>query len=103
MNRAKLIFVFGLFLIQSPAKADMSDNMCGSYMAVVRQALQLRAQGVPIDIARGPAKGALSLNRELWRFINSAINSAYREPDSIRRMLEDGSLVKACASSVRGY
>jgi hypothetical protein len=99
----KLILIAFALIVHSPAKADMSENMCQSYMAVVNQALNLRQQGVPIDIVRRPADSALKTSRELWLFLNKAINSAYKEPDRISVMLADGSLVQMCASEVRGY
>jgi hypothetical protein len=102
MVKRSVVFAL-VFLTYAPAKADMSENMCQSYMAVVNQALGLRQQGVPIDIARRQADGALSLSRELWLFLNKAINSAYKEPDRISAMLADGTLVQMCASEVRGY
>ena len=65
--------------------------------------LRLRDEGVPIDIARLPADCALSLSRELWLFLNQAINSAYNETDRVKSMLAVCSLVKMWVSEVRGY
>ena len=77
--------------------------MCQAYMPVVEQALQLRSQGIPIDIARQTADSAFYTSQELWLFMNKAINTAYKKPDLVKIMLADGTLIKMCASAVRGY
>jgi len=49
---------------------------------------------VPIATARSMADSALNLNPQLWRFTIKAINTAYSEPERIKIMLRDGSLVQ---------
>jgi len=92
-----------LFVAVKTAKADISESMCQSYMAVVEQAANLRESSVPIATARSMADSALSLNPQLWRFLIKAINTTYSEPESIKIMLRDGSLVQMCAKDVRGF
>jgi hypothetical protein len=92
-----------LFAVIETAKADISESMCQSYMAVVEQAVNLRESSVPIATARSMADSALSLNPQLWRFLIKAINTTYSEPERIKNMLRDGSLVQMCAKEVRGF
>ena len=91
-------------LFPSSANAqDISTNMCSSYLQVVERAVDLRQQSVPIDIARKMADSALSLNPQLYRFIISAINTAYKNPQFITQALNDGTLLSMCAKEVRGF
>ena len=94
-----LLFAFTI----SPVKADISESMCQSYMAVISQAVNLRESSVPIATARSMADSALSLNPQLWRFLLKAVNTTYSEPERIKTMLRDGSLVEMCAKEVRGF
>ncbi len=105
MNIKSKLIVSGLLLTicASTAKADISESMCESYMAVVSQAVHLRESSVPIATARSMADSALNLNPQLWRFTIKAINTAYSEPERIKTMLRDGSLVQLCAKEVRGF
>ena len=99
----KISYILFLIMLSSPARADMSESLCQAYMPVVDQALMLREQGVPIDMARESAESALETSGELWRFLIKAINTAYKDPNRIRKMLRDGSLIKICVGEVRGY
>lgn len=99
-----MLSLTGVVMQPSNANAqDISTNMCSSYLQVVERAVDLRQQSVPIDIARKMADSALSLNPQLYRFIISAINTAYKNPQFITQALNDGTLLSMCAKEVRGF
>ena len=104
----KLLFLVSLIgaltqMSSATSQSDISTNMCSSYLQVVERAVDLRQQSVPIDIARKMADSALSLNPQLYRFIISAINTAYKNPQFITQALNDGTLLSMCAKEVRGF
>ena len=84
MNIKSKLIVSGLLLTicASTAKADISESMCESYMAVVSHAVTLRENSVPVATARSMAD---------------------REPERIKTMLRGGRLVQLCAKEARGF
>ena len=100
-----VLLVSVTLLVPSTANAqeDISTSMCSSYLQVVEQAINLRQQSVPINIAREMADSAFSLNPQLYRFITSAINTAYKNPQAVTQALNDGTLLSMCAKEVRGF
>ena len=99
---ATTIFFLSCFASSLHAQTDISTSMCRSYMAVVNRAVDLGKQGVPINTAQSMAESALNTNPQLWRFLISAINMAYKDPQYISGALNDGSLIEMCAKQVRG-
>lgn len=85
------------------AQSDISTSMCSSYLRVVERAVDLRQQGVPINIAQKMADSALNVNPQLYRFIIGAINTTYQNPQLITDALNDGRLLNMCAKEVRGF
>ena len=96
------IFMLFFFPLSLVAQTDISTSMCRSYMAVVHRAVDLGKQGIPINTAQSMAESALNTNPQLWRFLISAINMAYKDPQFILGALNDGSLIEMCAKQVRG-
>jgi len=85
------------------ARSDMATSICSSYLRIVERSVDLRQQGVPINIAHKMADSALNLNPQLYRFIIGAINTAYQNPQFILDTLSDGRLLNMCAKEVRGF
>ena len=85
------------------AIADISDDICASYMAIVSQGLQMRQQGIPIDSALSMTDSAYNVNPSLYSVLQSSIAFVYSNPQDAARALDDGTLVKACAKAVRGF
>ena len=42
-------------------------------------------------------------NRELWFWLNDAIELSFQDPNLVRTALSDGRLMENCVQSVRGY
>ena len=100
------IFFSAAFVMQPVycnAQSDISTSMCSSYLRVVERAIDLRQQGVPINISHKMADSALNLNPQLYRFIIGAINTTYQNPKLITDALNDGRLLNMCAREVRGF
>lgn len=82
---------------------DAATQMCETYQGVVRQAITMRLQGVPMSHAESMAEAALRVDRRLWSALIASIRSAYSSPDAMRDALQSGRWLAACSSQVRGY
>lgn len=99
-----VLLVNVILLVSSIANAqDMSTGMCRGYLGVVEQSIKMRLQSVPINIAHQMAGSALSQNPQLYRFIMSAIDAAYKNPQAVTQALNDGTLLSMCVKEVRGF
>ena len=49
------------------------------------------------------ADSAFDTNRELWFWLNDAIELSFQDPNLVRTALSDGRLMENCVQSVRGY
>lgn len=112
------VFLIGLSLLGAgsakaePATADAaaagdrpSDDFasvvrCHGLMNVVRVALQARQNGLPIEAAYGGAEPYRSTPHS-YRFLISAINRAYGDPQSVEAALDDGQLRRLCFAQIR--
>ena len=91
--------------VASPAQSQsgLADGMCMAYMPVVEQAIYLRQQEIPIDIALETADSAFDLNQTLWLWLDSAIKLAYQDPVNVQSAISDGRLLQNCIETVRGF
>ena len=97
------ILALSAYVITGSAYAQsMAESMCQSHMPIVRQAIDLRKNGVPRDTAKNMADSSFDLNKDLWRFLRSAIDFAYKNPQGAEAALNDGRLLKACAKKLMG-
>jgi len=87
----------------SKAQSGLADAYCQAYMPVVYQAIDLRRDGVPIDIALSVADSAFDTNPSLWHWLRGAVQGAYADPNATLNSLRNGSAMKSCVSTVRGY
>ena len=88
---------------RADAQSSLANSMCQAYMPVVEQALYFRDQGIPIGVAKDMADSAFDTNRELWFWLNDAIELSFQDPNLVRTALADGRLMENCVQSVRGY
>jgi hypothetical protein len=88
---------------QANAQSGLADSMCMAYMPVVEQAVSLRQQEIPIDIALDTADSAFDVNENLWLWLDDAITLAYQDPDLVKSAIADGRLLENCIQSVRGF
>jgi len=77
--------------------------MCMAYMPVVEQAVSLRQQEIPIDIALDTADSAYDVNESLWLWLGDAIRLTYQDPMLIQGAISDGRLLQNCIETVRGF
>ena len=98
-----IIFTFILSFSAQKAVADISENICQTFLPVIEQSLYLRQQGAPLETARTLAKSARNINMDLYGFVDAAIRVAYANPAGLKRMISSGELLEACVESVRGY
>ncbi|WP_340303422.1 hypothetical protein [Roseobacter sp. HKCCD7870] len=85
------------------AQSGLADAFCQAYMPVVEQSLYMRDQGIPIGVSKDMADSAFDTNRELWLWLNQAIELAYQDPGLVRAAISDGRMTQSCVASVRGY
>lgn len=87
------------------AQTTISEAYCQSYLPVVRQAIYLRKQGIPIDSARDSARSAFESNRSLGIWLVKIIDMTYSDPDYMLNLLDNGNgvVLESCTSAVRGY
>ena len=85
------------------SQSGLADAYCQAYMPVVHQAVDFRRQGIPIDVSLGVADSAFDTNQSLWRWLRSAVRSAYADPNGTINSLRDGSAMRSCVSAVRGF
>lgn len=85
------------------AQNGLADSMCMAYMPVVEQAVYLRQQEIPIDIALDTADSAFDVNESLWLWLDDAITLAYQDPDLVQAAIADGRLLENCIQNVRGF
>ncbi len=85
------------------AQSGLADSFCRTYMPVVEQSLYMRDQGVPIGISKDMPDSAFDTNRELWLWLNQAIDLAYQDPNIVRAAVGDGRMMRSCVDAVRGY
>ncbi len=85
------------------AQRTMADALCESHQTLARQFIQYRQQGLPIAMARDTVDGVIRTDANLWRFMVKSVNTAYKDPDLLRSMLQDGSWLQRCVEEVRGY
>ena len=85
------------------AQQGLADAFCQAFMPVVEQSLFMRDSGVPVGVSKDMADSAFDTNRELWLWLNQAIDLAYQDPDLVRAAIGDGRMMQSCVSAVRGY
>lgn len=85
------------------AQSGLASAYCQAHMPIVMQAIQMRRDGIPIDISRDMADSAFDVNVDLWNWLNYAIQEAYRDPDSVQAAINDGYALDHCIENVRGY
>jgi len=73
---------------------------CQGIMNVVRVVLQEQRNGVPIEAAYGGAQPYQSAAPS-YRFLISAIDHAYADPQAIEAALDDGRLRRMCFAQIR--
>jgi hypothetical protein len=95
--------LFCLLTSHAVAQSGLADSMCLAYMPVVEQAVSLRQQEIPIDIALDTADSAFDVNESLWLWLDDAITLAYQDPDLVQAAIADGRLLENCIQSVRGF
>lgn len=83
--------------------ADLSTQLCETYMVVVSQAVELRRNGIPLNIAEGAADSAYDLDINLYGFLVAAIRVAYERPDYAEMQIRNGQWLQVCTKGVRGY
>ena len=100
---ATLGMIFGIGISQANAQSGLADSMCMAYMPVVEQAVSLRQQEIPIDIALDTADSAYDVNESLWLWLGDAIRLTYQDPMLIQGAISDGRLLQNCIETVRGF
>jgi hypothetical protein len=83
-----------------PSADFASVVACHGLMKLVRVALEARQNGLPIEAAYGSAEPYRSTPPS-YRFLISAINRAYGDPQSVQAALEDGRLRRMCFAQIR--
>lgn len=81
-------------------QGGIAENMCGAYLPVVQQAIDLGQQGVPLSMAEDMADSALSLDRRLWLFVVESIQVAYSNPQAMSQALRDGRWMTLCVQAI---
>ncbi len=98
-----LICAFSLFLV-SPAKADMSEVLCESYInAISSTAYMLRSGGYPIGEATNQIHDLGIEDSNMRIFLKKLVNSIYRDPEATMKMVENKDALKICIKDARGY
>ena len=100
---ATLGMIFGIGISQANTQSGLADSMCMAYMPVVEQAVSLRQQEIPIDIALDTADSAYDVNESLWLWLGDAIRLTYQDPMLIQGAISDGRLLQNCIETVRGF
>lgn len=72
-------------------------------MPIVEQAVNLRKQEIPIDIALDMADSAFDVNQTLWLWLDDAIKLTYQDPMLVETAISDGRLLQNCIETVRGF
>lgn len=103
LGLAVLSVAIGASTSRADAQSGLANSMCQAYMPVVEQALYFRDQGIPIGVAKDMADSAFDTNRELWFWLNDAIELSFQDPNLVRTALSNGRLMENCVQSVRGY
>lgn len=95
--------IYACCSVAATAQSGLADSMCMAYMPVVEQAIYLRQQEIPIDIALDTADSAFDVNESLWLWLDDAITLAYQDPDLVQTAIADGRLLDNCIQNVRGF
>ena len=95
----------GYFAFTSPsyAQSGLAEAFCQSHIPILYQAIEFRRQGIPIDIALSSSDSAFNLNRSLGIWLRGAIQAAYSQPDKMLEIIDNGTALRSCTASVRGY
>jgi hypothetical protein len=94
---------FGALMVNGTARAQIADGYCEAHMPIVQQAVSLRRDGIPIDIALGTADAAYNTNKQLWKWLRGMIRLAYEDPALVQESISNGRAKKYCVEEVRGY
>ena len=91
--------------IQAHAQMDggISEAMCRSHMVIVQQAIYLRQQQVPIQIALDVADSSFDTNTDLYNFLRGSIRAAYEDPTTVQQAIDNGRALEICIKQVRGF
>lgn len=94
---------FSAFSSSAYSQSGLAEAYCQSHIPIVYQAIELRNQSIPIDIAYSAADSAFGINRSLGIWLRDAIKTAYSHPDEALKLLDNGAALRSCTSYVRGY
>lgn len=89
--------------VSANAQSDMAEQLCSTYIPVIRQGLYLRDQGVPLDIALNMTDSAYDISPRLYEFVGAIMSYAYDNPTGVEESLNDGIFLTECTKYVRGY
>ena len=85
------------------AQAGLAEAYCQAHMPILQQALSLRRDGIPIDIALSISDSARSTNVSLWSWLRGMTRLAYEDPNLVAQSLRNGRAQQSCVEEVRGY
>jgi uncharacterized protein len=85
-------------------RSPIADAQCRTVEQVLlSQTLQLRRQGVPIEIAHRTFETFMRSSMDLWRWSIVSVNELYRDPNHIENLIRSGRWRELCVQAVSGF